>query len=69
MVHFSDWPLPKPWRAKTKSQWDNALPESDLNDERDNEREDRSECSDRFVWTSLYEDYEYEKKQVCDGQW
>lgn len=41
-VHFSERPLSKPWRAKTKSQWDNALPECDLNDERDNEREDRS---------------------------
>ncbi|KAL6689771.1 glycosyltransferase family 8 protein [Trichoderma pleuroticola] len=27
LVHFSDWPLPKPWKSHSEAQWQAALPE------------------------------------------
>jgi hypothetical protein len=67
LVHVSDWPLPKPWKPRTKDQWNRALPACDENDERDKEREDRPSCADRMMWISFYTDYDFEKEKVCKG--
>lgn len=69
LVHFSDWPLPKPWRPRTKEQWERALPECDPEDQRDKEREDRPPCADRSAWTSFYDEYETERNAVCAEKW
>lgn len=59
-MHFSDWPIPKPWiRAKkdvlnkympqcTKSEWFGA-----------------SDCRDRTLWLKLYYDFAMQRKAVC----
>ncbi|KAH7129789.1 glucose N-acetyltransferase [Dactylonectria estremocensis] len=62
LVHFSDWPLPKPWKHRTKQQWENALPACPDDDV---EKEDRPRCADRVMWTGLYEDYDNGKKTFC----
>lgn len=62
LVHFSDWPLPKPWVPHTTAQWEAALPEC-LKDEK--ERPDRPKCADRVMWESIYEDYKTDKAQYC----
>ncbi|KAJ4328349.1 N-acetylglucosaminyltransferase [Fusarium piperis] len=62
LVHFSDWPLPKPWRSRTKKQWVDALPECPDDDV---EREDRPRCADQMIWTGFYENYDRLKEQEC----
>lgn len=62
LVHFSDWPLPKPWLPHTKRQWEDALPTC-LEDEI--EKEDQPRCADRVMWTGFYEDYSHLKEQEC----
>lgn len=63
LVHFSDWPLPKPWRSHTEAQWQAALPECP---DDDIERPDRPRCADRLVWTRFYTDYDNDKRLYCD---
>ncbi|KAL7940825.1 glycosyltransferase family 8 protein [Trichoderma barbatum] len=63
LVHFSDWPLPKPWRPHTEAQWQTALPECP---DEDIKKPDRLRCADRFVWTRFYTDYDNDKRTYCD---
>lgn len=62
LVHFSDWPLPKPWRQRTTAQWEAALPECP---EDDKEMPDRPRCADRVMWSGFYTDYDMEKEHHC----
>jgi alpha-N-acetylglucosamine transferase len=62
LVHFSDWPLPKPWLPHSEQQWQEVLPECP---EDDVATEDRPRCADRFMWTGFYEDYHAAQKAVC----
>ncbi|KAL7952429.1 glycosyltransferase family 8 protein [Trichoderma compactum] len=62
LVHFSDWPLPKPWKSHTEAQWQAALPECP---EDDIEKPDRPRCADRLVWTGFYNDYDNDKRAYC----
>lgn len=63
LVHFSDWPLPKPWRHHSDSEWEKVVrPECDENEE---EKDDRPKCADRVMWEGFYEDYDRDKAQYC----
>lgn len=62
LVHFSDWPLPKPWMNRTEEEWNEALPACPDNEV---EREDRPKCADRVVWTGFYETYDLEREKEC----
>ncbi|EXA34691.1 hypothetical protein FOVG_14108 [Fusarium oxysporum f. sp. pisi HDV247] len=62
LVHFSDWPLPKPWKHRTSKQWSDALPDCPKNEPN---RDDRPKCADRVMWTGFYEDYDRLKDQEC----
>ncbi|TVY60633.1 Glucose N-acetyltransferase 1 [Fusarium oxysporum f. sp. cubense] len=62
LVHFSDWPLPKPWKHRTAKQWNDALPDCPKNEP---SRDDRPKCADRVMWTGFYEDYDRLKDQEC----
>ncbi|KAH8433295.1 N-acetylglucosaminyltransferase [Aspergillus melleus] len=62
LVHFSDWPLPKPWKPRSEEQWQSLMPPCP---EDDVETTDKPRCADRLSWTSLYEDYDYDKTHVC----
>ncbi|KAL4902029.1 nucleotide-diphospho-sugar transferase [Aspergillus multicolor] len=64
LFHFSDWPLPKPWRSRSKEQWEEALPGCD---EEDVVLSDRPRCADRVMWMGFYEDYEIDGEGVCRG--
>ncbi|CBF73648.1 predicted protein [Aspergillus nidulans FGSC A4] len=52
LVHFSDWPLPKPWLPHSQSQWEAALPEF-RDGEEYAETPDRPRCAERFTWTGF----------------
>ncbi|KAF9873841.1 glucose n-acetyltransferase [Colletotrichum karsti] len=64
LVHFSDWPLPKPWISRTKQQWEAALPECPVLDKKVG-REGSPKCADRVVWSGFYEEYDREKSEQC----
>ncbi|KAH6876547.1 nucleotide-diphospho-sugar transferase [Thelonectria olida] len=54
LVHFSDWPLPKPWKKHSQKQWETVMPACPDDDV---ETEDKPRCADRLMWTGFYEDY------------
>ncbi|KAI3538121.1 glucose N-acetyltransferase [Colletotrichum filicis] len=62
LVHFSDWPLPKPWLSRSDAQWKAALPDCPDDEE---DKPDRPRCADRVMWEGFYEDYENDKKRYC----
>lgn len=62
LVHFSDWPLPKPWRHHSDSEWEKVRPECSEDEE---ERDDRPRCADRVMWEGFYEDYNHDKASYC----
>ncbi|KAK4679635.1 N-acetylglucosaminyltransferase [Podospora pseudoanserina] len=69
LVHFSDWPLPKPWMFHTDRQWRDALPscEEAEKEERRRKRRGRGEddCPDKLVWRGFYEEYDRERRAKC----
>ncbi|PNP43022.1 hypothetical protein TGAMA5MH_04955 [Trichoderma gamsii] len=62
LVHFSDWPLPKPWKSHSEAQWEAALPECLDNDKG---MPGLPRCADRVVWTGVYSDYDRDKAAYC----
>lgn len=60
-VHFSDWPLPKPWVMWPQSQLAEVMPACDNNPG----TPDESGCRDREVWKHLYEDFRLRRKNIC----
>lgn len=61
LVHFSDWPLPKPWIMWPHGQLAKMQPVCDHNPGTPQE----SGCRDREVWKQLYEDFRLKRKEVC----
>lgn len=59
-VHFSDWPLPKPWLVEDKAQAKKYQPECHPTDVGE-------DCRDREIWLGLYEDFA-RRRRVCDVQ-
>ncbi|PKX90240.1 glycosyltransferase family 8 protein [Aspergillus novofumigatus IBT 16806] len=61
LVHFSDWPLPKPWVLSNQKLLAEILPKCDYKPGTMQERG----CRDREVWKSLYEDFRRRRKDIC----
>ena len=56
-VHFSDWPVPKPWLQ---------APDSTMNEHQPKCQETKlgeQDCTDRNIWRSLYKDFS-DRRQV-----
>ncbi|RJE26547.1 hypothetical protein PHISCL_01160 [Aspergillus sclerotialis] len=60
-VHFSDWPLPKPWVMWPHEQLAEIQPKCDYKPGTPEE----SGCRDREVWKKLYDDFRRRRKNVC----
>lgn len=58
-IHFSDWPLPKPWKESSQEERDEVTPKCRA---RDDGTED---CRDRDMWLHLYEDFLERRERVC----
>ena len=56
-VHFSDWPLPKPWLSHSKAEEKNIQPDC-------RQTEQGIDCRDRETWLGLYSDFA-ERRVVC----
>jgi len=57
-VHFSDWPLPKPWLKATEKQISEQQPQCRSTSE------GKPDCTDREVWLELRKDFS-ERRLVC----
>ncbi|KAF5241947.1 hypothetical protein FANTH_8907 [Fusarium anthophilum] len=60
LIHFSDWPLPKPWKP---------MPEEDRLAAQPNCTQTTSgeeDCTARIIWNSLYTDFRSKRKEICD---
>ncbi|KAL4887890.1 nucleotide-diphospho-sugar transferase [Aspergillus ambiguus] len=61
LVHFSDWPLPKPWVMWPQKLLAEMLPKCKNHPGTAQE----SGCRDRVVWRKLYDDFRRRRKDVC----
>ncbi|KAI9370957.1 nucleotide-diphospho-sugar transferase [Aspergillus egyptiacus] len=60
-VHFSDWPLPKPWIMWPPQILPDILPRCKVNPGTLHE----SGCRDRDVWMKLYDDFRIKRRDIC----
>ncbi|EPS29443.1 putative UDP-GlcNAc: N-acetylglucosaminyltransferase [Penicillium oxalicum 114-2] len=60
-VHFSDWPLPKPWVMWTREQLITHQPACDNGAGTSRE----SGCRNREIWKQLYEQFRRRRRDVC----
>lgn len=61
LVHFSDWPVPKPWIATPNALLREMRPACEF----DNNTPDERGCEDRIVWMGLYDEFRRRRKEVC----
>ncbi|KAJ9648594.1 hypothetical protein H2199_001449 [Coniosporium tulheliwenetii] len=61
LIHFSDWPLPKPWIMWPQGQLAEMVPRCWESPGTSQE----SGCRDREVWLGLYGDFRRRRKEVC----
>ncbi|OQO09567.1 hypothetical protein B0A48_04969 [Cryoendolithus antarcticus] len=66
-VHFSDYPLAKPWQTGVKDMAQSMLP-SCRHRSTSAEWDLQQDCSDRDAWLALYEDFRARRKRVCGPQ-
>ncbi|KAM0279164.1 hypothetical protein ACHAO9_011827 [Fusarium lateritium] len=60
LIHFSDWPLPKPWKTMPEEKRLEAQPNcTRASDEMEN-------CTERIIWNRLYTDFRTKRKDICD---
>jgi len=59
-LHFSDWPIPKPWMRASQALLNTYMPKC-----RKSEWFGATDCRDRNVWTKLYFDFALRRMNVC----
>lgn len=60
-IHFSDWPVPKPWAVVPKPVIEQDAPAC-----RETTPGVNDNCHQRDIWIGFYEDYAFRRKAVCD---
>ncbi|KAH8424920.1 uncharacterized protein LDX57_002666 [Aspergillus melleus] len=61
-LHFSDWPVPKPWTAASPATIEDKQPTCDLNPKTGIE----DDCRAREIWREVYADFVVRRKNICD---
>lgn len=56
LVHFSDWPLPKPWTMWSPEALMDIQPQCD---------DLFGDCRERTIWKNLYDDFRHRRKDLC----
>ncbi|KAL2816084.1 glycosyltransferase family 8 protein [Aspergillus granulosus] len=62
LIHFSDWPIPKPWVAADPTMTQKHQPTCDLNPKTGQE----DNCRSRDIWLGLYREFADHRKRICD---
>lgn len=57
IVHFSDWPVPKPWIMWPHNLIQDAMPKCKLREVRE-----LDDCKDKKIWLGLYDDFRKRRK-------
>ena len=61
LIHFSDWPIPKPWIMWPRNLLQESLPKCTFNPGTEKEEG----CRNREVWLELYNDFRRRRKVGC----
>ncbi|KAK4539310.1 hypothetical protein LTR36_000803 [Oleoguttula mirabilis] len=61
LVHFSDWPLPKPWTMWPHDAVSEMQPDCDMLDVGNYQYS----CREREIWKDLYNDFRRRRKEHC----
>ena len=64
-VHFSDWPLPKPWIEASEQAVESAMPKCTVKKSAFAGVEHGEDCREREIWLGLYEDFRRRRGRVC----
>jgi hypothetical protein len=57
-LHFSDWPMPKPWLSASSGQIKDVQPECVK------DKAGKEDCRARDIWLGFYSDFK-ERRKVC----
>lgn len=57
-LHFSDWPMPKPWLSATQSVVDDVKPKCDQ------DSAGREDCRARDMWLGFYNDFRDRRRVI-----
>lgn len=57
LVHFSDWPLPKPWIMWPTEGLQEMQPDCSGDHEKG--------CAERRIWKHLYDDFRHRRRDIC----
>jgi alpha-N-acetylglucosamine transferase len=59
LIHFSDWPLPKPWLPMSEEQHTKLEPDCTTT------ADGTEDCTARIIWNSLYTDFKEKRKVIA----
>ncbi|KAL6411481.1 hypothetical protein AUP68_05195 [Ilyonectria robusta] len=59
LIHFSDWPISKPWLHTPKELLDELQPKCS------NTTSGTRDCASRDVWNSVYADFRRRREEIC----
>ncbi|CAL3972011.1 hypothetical protein PZA11_005237 [Diplocarpon coronariae] len=60
LLHFSDWPIPRPWASANQSTLNKYMPKC-----LKSEWFGATNCKNRILWMQLYSDYAAKRKGFC----
>lgn len=64
-VHFSDYPLPKPWIMSTDEQVRELIPQCHVKSSSAETSQQEEDCRERDIWLGLYADFRRRRLEVC----
>ena len=64
-LHFSDWPLPKPWFEPSQRTWEENMPKCFDDEGAVMNGTSESLCRERELWVGFYKDFKTRRKSVC----
>ena len=62
LLHFSDYPIPKPWVMWPRNLLAEKVPQCKR------EQEGKEDCRDKKIWLGLYDDFRQRRKVRCRAQ-
>ena len=64
-LHFSDWPLPKPWIEPSQTMWEENMPHCFDHEGVAINDSSESLCRERELWVGFYKDFKARRKDIC----